>query len=173
MRFWLTIFLGATLMGCASVPPGAASLAEQLGTGIQRNQTEVEKIIHQFADVERAVLDEKWEGLYADVEKRYLAKRGLASTAMKQEDRRKVAANAAKVREDLLSEIATIEAGLIASSQKNTKQLTDMTVELQKYLLSLQTLDESRGKVNALVQGVTGVNVQSLSGLVTRKLAGE
>jgi hypothetical protein len=174
MKFWLVLLLTAALVGCASVPPGAATLAEQLGTGLQRNQAEVEKITHLFADTERAVLDEKWDALYADTEKRYLAKRGLASAgAMKLEDRRRVAAIAAAAREKLLSEIALIESNFVAASQKNTKQLTDITVEIQKYLLSLQKLDESRAKATELIQGIGGLDLKQLSGMVTKKLSGE
>jgi len=59
---WVFIFWGTlALTGCASIPKNGAVLSARVSQGIERNQTETEKIIHALADVERAVLDERWE----------------------------------------------------------------------------------------------------------------
>lgn len=166
----LPILLAALLIvGCSTIPKNGALLAAKLGEGLERNQAETEKIIAALADTQRAILGEKWKPLYKSIEEAYMAKHGVADAKdLTQDQRRAIAVQSGNVWEKLRGEIDAVEAGLIKQSRANTAQLAEINSTIQKYLLSLEKLDASQRAVLGRLEGITGVNLSSLTGLADK-----
>jgi len=163
---WVFIFWGTlALTGCASIPKNGAVLSARVSQGIERNQTETEKIIHALADVERAVLDERWEEMFKKVEDLYRQKHNIAADApLNFEQRLAVAENATAVRERLRAEIAAIENTLLEQSRANSQKLVEMNNVVTDYLLSLKNLQEANEAMTGLVSQITGIDLTKLKG---------
>ncbi len=124
-----------------------------------------------LADVERAILDEKWDMIYARVEQRYLAHAGTpAPAALTQDDRRRIAANAAQVRNTILDDIATKGTDLVMKSRANARKVIEVNTVVQHYLLSLQEFDEARANIAKAINEITGVDLTGLSGVVNKTI---
>ena len=152
--------------GCTTVPRNGALLAAKVGEGIQRNQTETEKVIAALAATQRAILDEEWDNLYVKVETGYMGKNGITEgAALTQDDRNNIAANMSKVWEELSDAIDAKEQELVAQSRVNTAALVEMNETVQRYLLSAEKLDESRTAIVGKLSAITGVDFSGLGGL--------
>lgn len=166
----LPVLLAALLVnGCSTIPKNGALLAAKLGEGLERNQAETEKIIVALADTQRAILGEKWKPLYKTIEEAYMTKHGVADARdLTQDQRRAIAVQSGNVWEKLRGEIDAVEAGLIKQSRANTAQLVEINSTIQRYLLSLEKLDASQRAVLGKLEGVTGINLSSLTGLAEK-----
>jgi len=163
------IWAALLVTGCSTIPKNGALLAGKLTEGIERNQRETEKIITALADTQRAILGEKWKSIYQRVETAYMEKHAVADGKELSEDqRRAIATQSGNVWEKLRGDIDAVEANLIKQSRANTAQLVEINSTIQKYLLSLEKLDESRNAVVGKLQEVTGVNLSSLPGLADK-----
>jgi hypothetical protein len=166
---WVAILLALTgcgVVGCQTVPKNGAILAGKLTEGIQRNQAETEKIITALADVQRTILSEHWERVYASVESGYRAKSSLAaSVTLSDKHRSEIAAVAAKTYYDLRALISVKEEELKSKSRANSRQLTDIGEGLQKYLLSVEQFETTRNAAVSKLTGIVGVDSSSLNGL--------
>lgn len=169
-----TFFLVTLLLvGCSSIPKHASILNQQVSEGISKNQTEVEKIIKALADVERAILDQKWDMIYAKVENAYIRRHALADAAsLTQDQRRAVAANAAKTYYDLLDKISEIERVLVSRTRANSNTIIEINDEVTKYLLSLEELDVAKSNINSKLSNILGVDLSSISGLANNLIGG-
>ena len=137
----ITVGILLFMTGCASVPKGTSFISYKVTEGIQRIQVENEKIIKAFADVERAILDEKWNDIYLKTEKMYFDKNKIPSPSqLTHDDRRKIATNAALIRENVLNEISMQENKLIKDTQSNTNTVVMMNDEVIGYLNSLKSI---------------------------------
>ena len=160
------------LAGCSTIPKNASKLSATLTEGIKKNGTECEKIIVALADVQRAILNEKWDDIYARVEKKYFDSRNITDAkTLTEADRRRIAANAAKTFYDLKEDIAAKEKALKLQLQENTTRLVEINDSIQGYLLSLEKLDQSRSAVTKKVSELAGVDLSSLSGYADKLIA--
>jgi len=158
--------------GCTTVPKNGALLSAKLTEGIQRNQSETEKIITALADTQRAILSDNWEIIYAKVERGYREINGLgADAALDDTQRSEVAAVAAKTYYDLRAVIAAKEDELKGATRANAAQLVEINETVQKYLLSVEKLDASRNAVLDKLQKVAGIDFSSITGLAGQLLA--
>lgn len=174
MKKIITINLLAILLiaGCSTIPRNASILNEKVSEGIRRNQIEIEKIIMALADVQRAILDQEWDNLYQKIEQKYMSRKSIADPSnLTQDDRKSIAANAAKTYYDLLDEINSKENEIKLQSRQNAEKLIEINDEISKYLLSLEKLDEARNKVVQKLGELTGIDFSKLDGL-TKKLIG-
>lgn len=161
------------LAGCGTVPKNGSVLNQKVSEGIQKNQLEVEKIIKALADVERAILDQEWDNIYVKVEKAYMTKHSVATAASLTQDQRKaIAANAAKTYYDLLGKIAAIERTLVAQTQANSKTLVETNDEVTKYLLSVEKLDVATSNIKNKLASLVGIDLSSISGLAKNLIGG-
>jgi len=165
-RWWGLCFLIVIFTaGCVAVPKDSARLSVRVTDGINRLQEQTEAIIKTVGNIERGILDEKWEEIYRKTEEAYRRKKSLATdAALSAEDRLNIATNAAAVREKILSEIAATEDKLIKTSRSNTASVVGMNEEVTKYLLSIQKLDEANKAMMDLLKQVSGVDVRELLG---------
>lgn len=163
---WVLILWGAlALTGCASIPKNGAALSARVSEGIRRNQTETEKIIRALGDVERGILDERWEEIYKKVEDAYRKKHNIATEGQLNFDQRlDVATNAAAVREQLLSEISLAENTLLEQSRVNSQKLLEMNDVVTNYLLSLKNYQEANEAMTGFVSQIIGVDLNRLRG---------
>jgi len=168
----MTLGLAVLLLaGCPTIPKNGALLAAELTKGLERNQTETEKIITALAEIQRTILSEGWERIHAQVEKGYRAENKLAADApLNEVQRAEVAAVAAKTYYDLRAVIAAKEADLKAATRGNTTQLIAINETVQKYLLSVEKLDASRTAITGQLQQLTGIDFSSLNGLAGQLL---
>jgi hypothetical protein len=167
----LTLVAALGLCGCPAIPKNAAALTAKVSEGILRNQAETERIIHTLAEVERGVLDDRWEEIYQSTETAYRKKKGMTSdAALSFDDRLNVATNAAAVRDGILKEISDIEANLISQSRANSQKVVEMNEEVHRYLLSLQSLQEANDDLSRKLQEITGVDVSGLVGKTRRAI---
>jgi hypothetical protein len=166
----LPLLLAALLtVGCSTIPKNGALLAAKLGEGLERNQAETEKIIVALADTQRAILGEKWKPIYKSIEDAYMEKHGVADARdLTHDQRRAIATQSGNVWEKLRGEIDAVEAALKKQSRANTAQLVEINSTIQKYLLSLEKLDASQRAVLGRLEGVTGINLGSLTGLAEK-----
>jgi CRISPR/Cas system-associated endonuclease Cas1 len=174
MKKTVTINLLAVLLtaGCSTIPKHASILNEKVSEGIRRNQVETEKIITALADVQRAILDQEWDNLYQKIEQKYMSSKNIADpNSFSDDDRRRIAANAAKTYYDLLGEINLKEYELKLQSRQNAEKLIEINNEISKYLLSLERLDQARNNVLQKLGELTGIDFSKLDGL-TKKLIG-
>lgn len=140
MKKIITINLLAMLLiaGCYKIPRNASILNEKVSEGIRRNQVEIEKVITALADVQRAILDQEWDNIYPKIEQKYMSSKSIGDPSnLTQDDRKKIAANAAKTYYDLKNEINMKENELKLQSRQNTEKLIEINDEISKYLLSL------------------------------------
>lgn len=167
LRLLLPFFLAVLFTaGCSTIPENGALLAAKLTEGIERNQTETEKIIAALAETQRAILGEKWKSIYKAIEDAYMEQQGVADGKdLTHDQRRAIAVRAGNVWEKLRADIDAVESSLIKQSRANTAQLMEINSTIQKYLLSLEKLDASQRAVISKLEGVTGVNFSSLTGL--------
>lgn len=152
------------LAACSNVPENGSVLNSMVSQGIAKNQLETEKIIKALADVERAVLNEKWDDIYEKTEAKYVADRGLNVNSLTHEQRRAIAANSSQVYFSLKAEIATIEAGLVAQTQANSNAIIAVNDTVTEYLLSLEKLDVATGKIRNKISSVTGIDFSVIIG---------
>ncbi len=177
--FLIAVFLSFGAAACSTIPENGSVLNASISTGIARNQAETEKIITAFADVQRAILDEKWDEIYKKTENEYVARNPSVPSAdnLSHEDRRKIAANAGEVYSTLLGEIAKVEASLIASTRKNSQTLIDMNDEVTKYLASLEDLEEARSAIADKAANALGLDFDDIrakfDGLAEKLVKGE
>jgi hypothetical protein len=172
-RVGTVFFLSATLLltGCVRIPKNASLLSAKVSEGVTRVQTEHEKVIVALANVERGVLDEQWDKIYAKVESGYMQRNSLSDASrMSQDDRRKIAANAAKVRENILSDIAAKEQELKDASRKNSDVVVQINEVVRRYLLSLEKWEEAREKIEGLFKSITGVDFSKIQGVAMDKI---
>jgi hypothetical protein len=164
------LFLTAS---CASIPKDAVILTGQVSVGIERMQAQTEIIIGVVGDIERAMLDERWEGIYHGAEAQYLQKHQVPSgAALTQDQRNDIAVAASSVREDILAAIASKEKELIQASRDNAAQVIEINTVVERYMLSLEKIEASRQKTKDLLDKITGVPLGSLVGIVEAKLKG-
>lgn len=169
----ILFLLVVPLAGCSTVPKNGSVLNQKVSEGINKNQVEVEKIIKALANVERAILDQEWDNIYIKVEKAYITKHSVAATASLTQDQRKaIAANAAKIYYDLLGEIATIERTLVAQTQTNSKTLVEINDEVTKYLLSVEKLDLATSNIKNKLASLAGIDLSIISGLAKNLIGG-
>lgn len=170
-RFLIPAVCILSFTGCTTIPKNGALLSAQVTEGILRNQAETEKIIDALAATQREILDEKWDELYVKVEAAYMRRNSVTDpAALTQDDRSSIAANMSKVWEDLSAEIDAKETELVAKSRENTAQLVAMNESVQRYLLSVEKLDETRNAISGRVSAITGLDLQSFGGLADRLL---
>lgn len=169
--FLVSLLFALLLIGCASIPKGSSYVSLKVTEGIQRIQTENEKIIKALADTERAILDEKWDDIYAKTEKKYMEKYKISDPSQfTHDDRRKIAANAALARETILKEIAKKENELIEKSRSNSDTVIMMNDEVVRYLNSLENIKETRNRINNMFDKFTGIDISNLQGTVIREM---
>lgn len=169
MKLWIALLIGyITFTGCASIPENGALLNAQVSAGIQRHQQAIEIFIKAIADIERNILDEKWEEIYLSSEDEYRSDHHIAQAAQLTLDQRiDIAAIAAAVREDILNTIITKEDYLIGETRHNALLLIDINDCVTEYLLSLQELDRVREDIANKFKSLTGIDMGSLIGTVT------
>lgn len=162
-----------SLSGCSSIPENGAILNQKVSDGISKNQAETEKIIKALADVERAILDREWDSIYVKIETAYLTKYAIADAAsLTQNQRKAIAANAAKTYYDLLDKIAVVETRLVSQTQANSETIIEINDEVTKFLLSTETLDQASNKVKGKLSEIVGIDVTSLPGLAKNLIGG-
>lgn len=166
------LLLTAPLIGCSSIPENGALLNAKVSEGIAKNQLETEKIIKALGDVERAILNEKWDDIYAKVEEKYLARHSVAEADLTQAQRRAIAANAAKTYYDLRDDISAIEAGLVAKTKANAQAVIDVNDVVTNYLMSLEKLDAATGKIRTKIEDITGIDFSDISGKAVELIEG-
>jgi hypothetical protein len=160
------------LVGCSTVPQNGSVLNRKVSEGINKNQIEVAKIIKALADVERNILNEEWDNIYAKVENKYMVKHAIVNAAfLTQDQRRAIAANAAETYHNLLSDIKGVEETLQSQTQANANILIEINDEVTKYLLSTEKFDEATNNIKNKIAGLLGLDLTSLSGLA-KKLVG-
>lgn len=170
-RFLIPAICALFFTGCTTIPKNGALLSAQVTEGILRNQAETEKIIAALAATQREILDEKWDDLYVKVEAAYMRRNSVSDpAALTQDDRSSIAANMSKVWEDLSAEISAKETELVAKSRENSAQLVAMNESVQRYLLSVENLDETRSAIAGHVSAIIGLDLQSFGGLADRLL---
>src|SRR5260221_4459233 len=126
-KYLLLIISAVCFSSCASIPKNGATISTRVSEGIGRMQTENEKVIKALADVERGVLDEKWESIYDKTEAAYRIKHNLTPTAnLNREDRINIAVNATAAREEILNDISVTENNLLVQSRANAKTVVQM-----------------------------------------------
>ena len=161
----------AAATGCsASVPSQGALLSEKINQGLTRIEQENEKVIAALADVERAILDQRWEQLYASVEQAYLTKHAVAAPALTQDDRRKITATASEARQAILDAINAKQAELVARARANTDAVIELNDAIRRYLLSLEELDATQRQITAQLGALTGFDLGGLRGMAEDKL---
>ena len=167
-------FLAALLLaGCSSIPENGSVLNQHVSDGISKNQIEVEKIIAALADVERAILDQEWNAIYVKVENAYMQKHSVADAAsLTQDQRRAIAANAAKSYYDLLDSISDVERELVSKTRANSNTIIRINDEVTRYLLSVEEFDAAKSNIKAKLSTIVGIDLSSMSGLANN-LIGE
>lgn len=169
----ILLLLAISLFGCTSIPQNGSILNQKVSEGITRYQIEVEKIIKALADVERAILNEEWDTIFAKVEKAYMVKHNITSeSTLTQIQRRAIAANAAQTYNNLINDIAIIEQTLVSQTQANSKTLIAVNDEVTKYLLSVEELDSARSNITKKIAGIVGIDLTSISGQAEKLIGG-
>lgn len=173
MKLLPILFISTILAtsGCYTVPKNASKLSETLSEGIKKNGVQTENLIHALAEIERSILNENWNALYAKAEKRYLSDHNIKEDSLSHDDRRRIAVNSAGVFFGLKAEIDEKEQALKSQARKNTAQLVAINGTIQDYLLSLEKLDAAREDVTKKLSDLTGVDLSDLSGLASRLIA--
>ncbi|MCK4824874.1 hypothetical protein KA005_54485 [bacterium] len=175
MKKIITINLLAMLLiaGCSKIPRNASILNEKVSEGIRRNQVEIEKVITALAEVQRAILDQEWDNIYPKIEQKYMSSKSMTDPSdLTQDDRKKIAANAAKTFYDLKDEIDSKENELKLQSRQNAGKLIEINNEISKYLLSLEKLDDARNNVIQKLGELTGIDFSKLDGLAKKLIGG-
>lgn len=172
-KFLILFLLIVPLFGCSTTPQNGSVLNQRVSDGIERNQVEIEKIIMALGDVERAILDQEWDNIYAKVEKAYMAKNSIATEmSLTQEQRAAIAANAAKTYYDLLEKISSTERTLINQTRANSKTLVDANDEVTKYLLSVEKLESASNNIKEKLSSFVGLDLSSITGLAKSLIGG-
>ncbi|WP_430409279.1 hypothetical protein [Kordia sp.] len=167
MKKILMILAFLFFLSCATIPKNASVLSSSVTQGIERLQSENEKVIKALADVERAILDESWDSIYNKIEAKYRTKNNIANgTSLTRDQTIDIATGAAAVREELLLTIATKERTLILKSKENSQEVININKEVQNYLLSLEKYDEATTQVNALTKKIIGIDPSQVLGTV-------
>jgi hypothetical protein len=168
----ILILICAITAGCAVIPKNGALLSGRVSDGIRRLQAENEKVIGALADVERAILDENWETLYANVERQYMKENSIPDPSrLSQDDRRRISATAAQTRKEILDEVKEKEMDLIRKSRANSEMVITLNEEVRRYLLSLESLKHVRQQTTSLLSQITGIDLTSLHGTVKARLS--
>lgn len=153
-----------SLTACSTVPKEASLLNDKVSTGIQTYQANVEQIIKQFAASQRAFKDKIWSKLYDDVQAEYIKKHNIADASkLSNYDHKYIARQTQDGFNLLVAEINEKEAALISQSKSNANALITANDEVTKYLMSLETHDESRQKVRESLSKITGIDLSSFA----------
>ncbi len=156
----VSISLFVLFSGCSTIPKNASILNAKVSEGIKRNQIETEKIITALGDIQRAILDEEWDNIYAKTEKKYLSSHSISDpTTLTQQDRNAIAVNASEAYNNLLNEISEREKAIKQQTRQNTEILIEINDEISYYLLSLERLDAARSNVTQLLDNIIGIQI--------------
>ena len=167
----LLLPLSMLLSDCMATAKNASIVSQKVTEGIERIQTENEKIIFALAETQRAILDEKWDDIYPEVEKKYMKKHNISDGfQLSLQDRKKIASTAAQSREDILNLIAQREADLLKKSRANAQTVIEINDEVIQYLNSLERIGKIRSRVRRSFESMIGIDTEAIKNTVDEKL---
>jgi len=156
---------------CSSVPKDAIMLTSTVTDGIKRMQIENENAIKTLADIQRNILDEKYEEIYASTEIEYMKEAGIAiDKPLSKDEQMDIAANVIAERDEILKQIETKEKSLLAQSRANSEKVIEINEHVKNYLKSLSDLNEANEKIKKLLQDITGVDLNDITSVVKNKV---
>ena len=156
------IFILMFMTGCYSIPKNS-SLVGEVDGAIVVMQEENDKLIKALGDVQRAILDDKFEQIYANVESKYRKKNNIpAGTLLTSEQNLDVTANVIAVRDLILAEIAGKEKQLYEQSHANFNKLRTINAAVKEYLDSIQSLKEARSEATRKLGEITGIDFKEI-----------
>lgn len=143
-------------------------LNSHVSTGIIENQANVEALIHALADVQRGILNHRWEEIYTTVESQYRTTAGLTEFApLNLEQRLEIATIAASARDMISQEIIRQENCLLTDSRLNTALLVEVNETVTLYLSSQEELADAKEAVNRKLNEITGLNTEGITETVS------
>lgn len=146
------------MTGCYSIPKNS-SLVGEVDGAIVVLQEENDKLIKALGDIQRAILDEKFEQIYADVENKYRDSNNISNElALTTEQNLDVTANVIAVRDLILTDIAEKEKQLYDQSHANFDKLRTINAAVKEYLDSVQSLKEARSEATKKLSEISGVD---------------
>jgi hypothetical protein len=156
---------------CASIPKDAVVLSSSVTDGIKKMQAENEKAILSLSDVQRGILDENYENIYASVEAKYRTIKAIpVVTALSQDQLMDVTANVIGVRDKVLKDIQDKEDALLKKSRANSAKVIKINGHVQEYLQSLSDLNDANDKIKKLLIDTTGVDVGKVSAFIKNQV---
>lgn len=173
MKIKLILFIIVIIVGggCATIPKDASVLSESVNRGIDSMQTQCEVIIKAMGDIERAILDEKYDEICDSAEAKYRRSNNIPGDQMlSSENWKDLTVIIISVRENILAEIEDKENNLIELTRLNAMQVQSINGEVQRYILSLEKYDEATTQISALTKRVVGIDPKKLLGTVEHKL---
>lgn len=151
------------MTGCYSIPKNS-SLVGEVDGAIVVLQEENDKLIKALGDVQRAILDDKFEQIYANVETKYREDKNISSgTPLTSEQNLDVTANVITVRDLIQSEIAGKEKQLYEQSHANFNKLRTINSAVKEYLDSVQSLKEARGEATKKLSEISGIDFNEIN----------
>jgi uncharacterized protein YoxC len=151
------------MTGCYSIPKNS-SLVGEVDGAIVVLQEENDKLIKALGDVQRAILDDKFERIYADVESKYREKNNIPTeTSLTSEQNLDVTANVIAVRDLILAEISEKEKKLYEQSHANFNKLRTINAAVKEYLDSVQSLKEARSEATKKLSEISGIDFNEIN----------
>lgn len=145
--------------GCRSVPKDS-SLVGEVDKAIVVIQEENDKLIKALGDVQRNILDEKFEQIYANIESKYRQKYNIPEDALlTAQQNLDVTANVIVARDHILYEIAQKEQQLYEQSHTNFNKLRTINKAVKQYLDSLQSLNEAQYEATKKLEEIIGIDL--------------
>ena len=159
---FVLILILAFMMGCYSIPKNS-SLVGEVDGAIVVMQEENDKLIKALGDIQRVILDDKFEQIYANVESKYRKKNSIANgTSLTSEQNLDVTANVIAVRDKILAEISGKEKQLYDQSHANFNKLRTINAAVKEYLDSIQSLKEARSEASKKLGEIAGIDFKEI-----------
>lgn len=139
------VVLGMGLSACAQVPTAAVSVNQHVTTGISTLQENANVLIASWEESAFMLLDEHWEKVYSEAEKRYRDKKKIAACINLLPDQQvQVAGLAVLIRDEARSKIRTKAKEIRNQVNANAKKTLEANKSITALLRSVNQLVGTR-----------------------------
>ena len=154
MKFQFAVLL---LTGCVSIPPESITVNEKISAGVVTMEENTNLVIDAWRETAVALLEEKFDAIYDDVEERYRSKRGIPSVSvggpdLNADQARDVAVFVMLVNERVRGAIDEKAANMRLVSQQNAGTIKGANDSITNLLQSSQAVISGR---EATIKDVT------------------
>ncbi len=157
MKRLLIMFLTLTLSACATVPANSPHLNQKVSEGILRLKQQHFVTLDKLYKMSLKKVNDDYDSIYAKATSIFEKKNGRAPSS--EADFKVVSIIAAGIREDIIEKVRANHNEIKAAIEKNYDLVSSVNNEVTAYLYSAVRLAKARSETTALIDKLTGIDL--------------